>query len=254
MMRPRLRRALRRLIGDEAEPVGSDLASLRGVDRQIVEQALPYTMTGIARLRAVVESVRYCVSRELPGAFAECGVWRGGSVLAMILTLQALGRSDRDVYLYDTFEGMTEPTEHDVSRAEGQALAEWRTAQRKGTRAWPGWFGDDVFSEADVRRLVLSTGYPEARVHFVRGPVEETVPATAPERLALLRLDTDWYESTRHELVHLYPRLSDQGVLIIDDYGHWEGARRAVDEYFAQHGPPPLLHWIDYTARICVKS
>src|SRR5436190_1952792 len=82
----------------------------------------------------VVEAVRYCVRRELPGAFAECGVWRGGSVLAMILTLQALGRSDRDVYLYDTFEGMTEPTEQDVSRAEGQALAEWRAAQRRGSR------------------------------------------------------------------------------------------------------------------------
>jgi hypothetical protein len=248
-----VRRALRALVRDEAEPVESELVSLGSVDRQIVERALPYTMTGAARLRAAVEAVRYCVSRDIPGAFAECGVWRGGSVLAMILTLQAHGRSDRDIYLYDTFEGMNEPTEHDVSRTEGQALSEWRAAQRSGARPWADWFGADVFDEAGVRALVLSTGYPEARVHFVRGPVEQTLPSIAPDRLALLRLDTDWYESTRHELVHLYPRLSENGVLIIDDYGHWEGARRAVDEYFSEHGPSPLLHWIDYTARICVK-
>jgi hypothetical protein len=101
---------------------------------------------------------------------------------------------------------------------------------------------------------VLATGYPAERVHLVRGPVEETLPAAAPERLALLRLDTDWYASTRHELEHLYPRLVDGGVLIVDDYGHWQGARQAVDEYFAGTAPPPLLHRIDYTARIGVKG
>jgi hypothetical protein len=98
-----------------------------------------------------------------------------------------------------------------------------------------------------------STGYPDQRLHFIRGTVEETIPGAAPSRLALLRLDTDWYESTRHELLHLYPRLADGGVLIVDDYGHWEGARRAVDEYFAEHPPLPLLARVDYTARIAVK-
>ena len=71
-----------------------------------------------------------------------------------------------------------------------------------------------------------------------------------PERIALLRIDTDWYESTRHELVHLYPRLSPGGVLIIDDYGHWQGARKAVDEYF-QAGL--FLNHIDYTGRLAIK-
>ena len=87
----------------------------------------------------------------------------------------------------------------------------------------------------------------------MQGPVEETLPKTAPDRLALLRLDTDWYESTRHELVHLYPRLVDGGVLIVDDYGHWEGCRRAVDEYFAAEADPVLLSRVDYTARIAIK-
>ena len=81
----------------------------------------------------------------------------------------------------------------------------------------------------------------------------KTIPGEAPDRLALLRLDTDWYESTRHELVHLYPRLEKGGVLIIDDYGHWEGARRAVDEYFAHNPPPLLLARVDYAGRIAIK-
>jgi hypothetical protein len=104
-----------------------------------------------------------------------------------------------------------------------------------------------------VRETLLSTGYAPGRLHFVTGPVEDTLPERAPERLALLRLDTDWYESTRHELEHLYPRLVDGGVLIIDDYGHWEGARRAVEEYFSTSARPLLLGRIDYTGRIAVK-
>jgi len=97
------------------------------------------------------------------------------------------------------------------------------------------------------------TGYPAERIHYVKGKVEETIPATLPSRIALLRLDTDWYESTRHELQHLYPLLSTHGVLIIDDYGHWQGARQAVDEYFAASAEPVFLHRVDYTARLVVK-
>jgi hypothetical protein len=222
-------------------------------DRRIVERALPFTMTGALRLQALADAVRYCERRGVPGAFAECGVWRGGSVLAMILTLQELGVSNRDIYLYDTFEGMTAPTEHDISPIDPPALETWREAEGRRARAWSQLFDPETFNEEGVRKTLLSTGYPEDRLHLVPGPVEETLPQTAPEGLALLRLDTDWYESTRHELLHLYPRLADGGVLIIDDYGHWEGARRAVDEYFADHAPPLLMSRIDYTGRIAVK-
>ena len=97
------------------------------------------------------------------------------------------------------------------------------------------------------------TGYDPARMHFVKGDVLETVPQEAPERIALLRLDTDWYESTRHELDHLYARLSPGGILIIDDYGHWRGARRAVDEFIEKHRLRLFLNRIDYTGRLAIK-
>jgi O-methyltransferase len=223
-------------------------------DRQIVERALPHTMTGIPRMLALIDAVRYCVNRPIPGAFAECGVWRGGSVLAMILTLQAVGAEPRDIHLYDTFEGMTAPTEEDVSDIEGAALEVWDQAERENRRAWTEVFDAETFNEEAVRHLLLSTGYPSDRLHFVRGPVEETLPASVPKDLALLRLDTDWYASTRHELTHLFPLLRPGGVLIVDDYGHWRGARQAIDEYFSSAHPPLLFSRIDYTGRIAVRT
>jgi hypothetical protein len=235
------------------ELVERDLAALDRADRRIVERSISKTMTGVPRLQALIDAVRHCVRREIPGAFAECGVWLGGSVLAMLLTLQELGAEDRDVFLYDTFEGMTAPTEHDVSKFDPPALDAWRQAEERRDRVYPELFDPEVFNEDRVRDTLLATGYPEERLHLVKGAVEETIPSNAPGALALLRLDTDWYESTRHELLHLYPRLSPGGVLIIDDYGHWEGCRRAVDEYFSEHDGP-LLNRIDYAGRIGVKA
>jgi O-methyltransferase len=250
---------LRRIVGREKAVAAAsvapdpDAATTSDAHRAIAERVRPYTMTSAPRLQALIDAVEYCETRGVPGAFAECGVWRGGSVLAMILTLQDLGIDDRDIYLFDTFEGMTAPTEHDVSPLDPPALETWKSAQEHDGRAWSELFAPELFNEDGVREMVLSSGYPSERIHMVRGPVEETLPGSAPERIALLRLDTDWYESTRHEMQHLYPRLADGGVLIIDDYGHWEGARRAVDEYFTEAGRPVLLNRIDYTGRIAVK-
>jgi O-methyltransferase len=257
-MPKRVAERLRRL-GRTGRPDGptpaadGPFAAMSPEDERIVRRALPDTMTGPHRLQALVDAVRYCVSRDIPGDFVECGVWRGGSVVAMIATLQELGRDDREIWLYDTFEGMTEPTEHDTSPVDAPALEDWRAAQERGEHPWGELFGPGSLNETRVRETVLATGYPEARLHFVRGPVERTIPEQAPAAIALLRLDTDWYASTRHELEHLYPRLSPGGVLIIDDYGHWDGARRAVEEHFAAHPPRPLLNRIDYTGRIGVK-
>lgn len=239
---------------DESSPTVS--ASFSAEEAEVLERVRPYTLTSPERLVALMDATSYVIRRGIPGALVECGVWRGGSVLATIEVLLRLGATDRDVYLYDTFEGMTAPTELDTSSFEQErsALEEWKHYERQGRRAWDWAFGADVFNLDDVRDLVHRTGYPAARIHFVVGPVEETIPAGAPDRIALLRLDTDWYESTRHELVHLYPKLSQGGVLIIDDYGHWDGARRAVDEYVASHAQPLLLTRVDYTARMGVKA
>ena len=163
-------------------------------------------------------------------------------MMAVALTLQRLGVKDRDLYLLDTFSGMTRPTEQDVDWTGVAYLDHW---------PFPA-DGFDSVPLAEVEAALASTGYDPEHLHFIPGSVEETLPDHAPAQIALLRLDTDWYESTRHELVHLYPRLALGGVLIIDDYGHLEGARKATDEYFA--GKRILLDRIDYSARIGVKQ
>jgi hypothetical protein len=257
-MPPSLRNAFARLgLGSTRDPAPhatgstpSDVASSE--DATIIERATPYTMTSSARLQAVLDAVRYAERRSLPGAFVECGVWRGGSVLAMIMTLQELG-AERDVYLYDTFEGMTEPTEHDVSSHGPPALEDWNAARAAGEIPWGQVFGPNAFDESSVRQTVLSTGYPEHRTHLVRGSVEDTIPTQLPGSIALLRLDTDWYESTRHELEHLWELVAPGGIIIIDDYGDWAGARKAVDEFFSGRPDRPLLVRIDASGRIGVK-
>jgi O-methyltransferase len=222
---------------------------------EIFRRVRPYTMTTLLRIHSLLRAVDYVVRRDLDGAFVECGVWRGGSVLAMLLELSRLGATHYDVYLYDTFEGMTRPGLDDTSPYHEPALATWNRAQATGRRLWHEVFGPQAYDLQSVRKTILASGYPAARIHFVKGPVEQTIPAHCPERIALLRLDTDFYESTLHELAHLYPRLGAGGVLIVDDYGEWQGCRKAVDQYFAAgHAAPILLNRIDYTARLGIKA
>ena len=208
----------------------------------------PYTMTSPERVHALIEAVKYVTRSRVPGAIVECGVWRGGSMMAAARTLLSLGSSERDLYLFDTFEGMSPPSEHDVDMG-GQRAGAMLATQSK-TDAGSYWC---YASLEDVQGALAQVGYPAERVHYVKGKVEETVPAQAPQQIALLRLDTDWYESTRHELEHLYPRLSPGGVLIIDDYGHWKGSRKATDEFIASTPDFGLLTRIDYTGRLAVK-
>lgn len=222
-------------------------------EQEILQESLPYTMTSPARLVATIDAVAYACQNAIPGALAECGVWRGGSVLAMIRTLQHHGVRDRDVYLFDTFEGMTRPGEQDTSMYDAPALETWKVSEQTGEIPWRWAFDPQVFDFESLQSLMAATGYPAELIHFVKGRVEETIPTEAPGSIAVLRLDTDWYESTRHELVHLYPRVVRSGVLIIDDYGHWDGCRKAVDEYFQASADPMFLARTDYTGRIGIK-
>jgi O-methyltransferase len=201
-----------------------------------------YTMTSPERVYSLIEAVKYIERNQIPGAMVECGVWKGGSTMAMALTLKELNSVGRDLFLYDTFSGM------DIS-FKGESAKEIFNDLKVSDDS-----SEWCFSSIDeVRSNVMSTGYPEDKLHFIAGKVEDTIPGVMPEQISLLRLDTDWYESTKHELTHLYPRLSTRGVIIIDDYGYWLGARKAVDEYIAEHKLNILLNRIDRTGRIAIK-
>jgi O-methyltransferase len=213
--------------------------------RRIVNTVRPRTMTAHEKLHGLIQATRYVLDHGVPGAFVECGVWRGGSMMAVALALQARGATDRDLHLFDTFEGMSEPTDADRTNDGTPAAELLRRASRKA-RIWA------EASLEDVRQGMDKTGYPAERIHYHVGKVEDTIPGEAPAQIALLRLDTDWYESTRHELAHLYERVPPGGVLIIDDYGTWQGARKAVDEWLARTGEQLLLVPIA-SGRIAVK-
>lgn len=205
----------------------------------VIGKVLPFAMSSPERIVALREAVRYVEASDIPGAFVECGVWKGGSSMAAALSF----KKPRPFYLYDTYEGMTPPSDKDKRSYDGKSADDLMKTGSDRIRA---------FSPLDeVRKNMASTGYPDDLITYVKGPVEKTIPNIMPNQIAILRLDTDWYESTRHELEYLYPHLSAGGVLIVDDYGWWEGAKRAVDEYF---GGKALLHRIDVTGRLVIKQ
>jgi hypothetical protein len=207
----------------------------------------PYTMTSVERVVALCQSIAYLENHRVPGAVVECGVWKGGSMMAAALALLARASTQRQLYLFDTFTGMTEPAQVDVDFQGRSALALMRQATPEADHVRA------KCSLTEVKQAMMRTRYPWEKLIFVQGKVESTLPRHAPEQISLLRLDTDWYESTYHELEHLYPRLSEGGVLIVDDYGHWQGAKRAVDAYFRAQGIDADLRTIDYTGRLLLK-
>lgn len=215
----------------------------------IYKRCQPYTMTSAERMYSLYKAIDYTISNDIKGDFVECGVWKGGSSMLIALTLLEKGISNRNIYLYDTFEGMSEPTDADIAHS-GESAQKLLSGYDK--------MGEDsvwCYSPLEaVKANLLSTGYPEKHLIFVQGKVEDTLPSTTPAVIALLRLDTDWYESTKIEMEKLYPLLQDQGILIIDDFGFWEGARRAVVEYFEKAGKKPYLHRIDNTGRLVIKN
>ena len=219
-------------------------------DAALISALRPFTMTSPERLWSLLGAIRHVVDTAVVGDFVECGVWRGGSVMAMARELSDCGVSDRRIWLYDTFAGMTQPSSADIEAGTGVRAADMlaSTELADGNNVWC------VAGLADVTANVRSTGYPIENFEFVEGDVAQTLLERVPEKISLLRLDTDWYESTHIELEVLYPRLSVGGVLILDDYGHWQGARRAVDEYFQDLGLRPYMHPIDYSGRVMIKT
>ena len=219
-------------------------------DAELIASLRPFTMTSATRLWSLIQAVRFLEREGIEGDFVECGVWRGGSVMAMASTLMQMQSTARRLWLYDTFEGMTEPTERDVEAASGMKASTLlaSTEIADGNNVWC------VAGLDDVQRNVASTGYPSSQCTFVVGDVAQTLKRESPERIALLRLDTDWFESTQASLTALYPKVVVGGICILDYYGHWRGAREAVDEYFTVRDYVPLMHPIDFSGRIFVKT
>lgn len=209
----------------------------------------PFTMTSIERMFALYTAVRYVVDSKTPGNFVECGVWKGGSSMMIAKVLANSNITDRKIYMYDTFEGMSAPGEFDKSIDDETAAQQMKNSSKADQESvW-------CYAPIDeVRQNMAKTGLPASQTVLVQGMIENTLKAGAhADGISLLRLDTDWYESTRHELEHLYPRLAPNGVLMIDDYGHWQGCRKAVDEYFAAEKINLLLSRVDYTGRMAIK-
>jgi O-methyltransferase len=213
--------------------------------RAVIRAVRPWTMTSNEKLFALVVAVRYVVDHGVRGDIVECGVWRGGSMQAIARILAARGVTDRELHLFDTFEGMPPPTQEDV-RQGGPPAAELLATRPRTAKVWA------IADLEDVRAGMAQIPYPANRVHYHQGLVEETIPDGAPEQIALLRLDTDWYASTKHELEHLYERVPSGGVVIIDDYDYWEGSRKAVDEFVARTGARLLLAPMG-SGRIAIK-
>lgn len=224
---------------------------LDDIDVEVINHVFEkgYTLTSLPRLVNTLKACRYALDNELGGDFVECGVWRGGNGILAKKVFQYLG-SDKRVWMFDTFEGMTRPTAFDIRAATKiSAEAKYFDSQRELYNEWC------YASLEDVKRNCVDSGLNPSDFNFVKGDVCETlrVSENIPDEICVLRLDTDWYESTKLELEVLYPNLVDRGVLIIDDYGHWEGARKAVDEYFASKTYKPLFNVTDVTGRSAVK-
>lgn len=203
---------------------------------EIVRDVHDFTQLPVEPMWSLYEAVRYLALRGIEGDFVECGVFFGGASMLMAKTLLSVGQSSPELWLYDSFQGFVGEQAHDDVT----------------------WYGDSInarFPDFDgiAKDNISSTGYPPEKLRLVKGDIEETAARNENGDIALLRLDTDTYHSTKAELEHFYPKLVPGGVLIIDDYGHAFGARRAVDEYFASPGDQMLFNRVNFTNRLAVK-
>jgi O-methyltransferase len=190
------------------------------------------TMIGLRRLDNLEATIVDVVRRGIPGDLVETGVWRGGAVIFMRGVLRALGDSSRRVWACDSFAGLPRP---DVGRYPKDAGDPHHT------------FSNLVVSVDEVRANFQRYGLLDAQVRFLPGWFRDTLPNAPIERIAVLRLDGDMYESTMVALESLYPRLAPGGYLIVDDYGAVPGCREAVEDYRRAHRIDEPVHAIDWT-------
>lgn len=211
------------------------------------ERCKPFTMTSRERMLSLWEAMEWLNTHHIDGAFVECGVWKGGSSMLASENCRFHPTVLREFFLYDTFEGMSPPEEVDKNfkGESADVLMSADSAAKESSNVWA------IGAIDEVRMNMDTSGIASERLHVIQGDVEETIQHnTGPKDIAMLRLDTDWYRSTKHELTHLFHRIVPGGFLIIDDYGHWAGCQKAVDEFFQDFHPRPFFHRIDYTGVI----
>lgn len=219
-----------------------------GPDLEIIREAQNFSMTSPERLWALLQAVKYLEINEIRGDFLECGVWKGGSSLLMARSLERIGSHQRNIFLFDTFNGMVEPTDLDREYT-GQPAKEILASEISDKKNSANW----AFSTLrEVKKTMRRSKYPKQKIVYVVGDVCQTLEPNLPDQVALARLDTDWYESTKCELQLIMPRMVKGGVVIVDDYGHWSGSKLAVDEWLESVRPKPLMNRIDYTGRMWV--
>ncbi len=190
--------------------------------------ASPFSLLHVTGFYNVYQSIQYIWRNNLPGDLVECGCFLGGVGIFMALLREHFGMAGRTIWLLDTFAGFPEGQE---DYYVGQDTPT-KTVQLENFR-----------SQVEDNFAHCLSQCPNLR--FIEGPVEDTLPMLEISIVALLRLDTDLYASTKAELEHLYPKLVRGGVLIVDDYGIYQGSRRATDEFLARLPAPPLLNRID---------
>jgi hypothetical protein len=216
--------------------------------RQALKIVDEHTMTSYERMVTLWQQVRYLDRAGIDGCLVECGTWRGGAMGMMALAHLASGPPTRTLHLFDSFEGLPEP---DGAKDREMAVA---YASGKAGGALQS-IGRCVGPLEDNQRLLHEIiGYPEALTTYHVGWFQDTVPAAVPGVgvIALLRLDGDWYESTKVCLESLGPRVSSGGIVVIDDYGKWPGCRQAADEFIARLSRPVFLSHIDASGRYYV--
>ncbi|NEP77108.1 MAG: macrocin O-methyltransferase [Okeania sp. SIO3B3] len=197
--------------------------------QEMIDAVTPYTMVTRPKAYSLARAVESVVSEGLPGDIAECGVWKGGMCMLIANILKYMNETDRTIWLFDTFKGMTKPDERDVkTKSKAVALEKWEKCNK-------GDYVDWCYSPLEeVTKNMYSTGYPKSKIKFIQGDVSETVKGDIPNKISVLRMDTDFYRSTYDSLVYLYPRLVKNGYLLFDNYTSWDGERKAVEDYFQE--------------------
>jgi len=194
----------------------------------------PLTMCSYARLKGLHRAVLYIERNKIPGDIVECGVAHGGSAALMALSLPDHARK---LWMFDTFQGLPEPTPENPDHPIASAYA-----------------GAFSASPEEVKSSLRKLGIDARTIVIVPGLFEDTLPGCGVESIALLHVDGDWYESVRATLHHLYSRVSPGGIIQFDDYGHWAGARRAIDEFIKAQGITQPLRRIDFSGRQLIKA